>query len=180
MGSHGGATAEGQRELLASYGLTEEALSVEIRTEMTAEVIGTNSFGEPVWWDANALRADGVVTVSRIKPHTDYRGRFESGIVKMAVIGLGKRDGAAQHHRWGVKGLRDILPASAEVVLAKTKLLGGLGIVENARDETAILQFVDRDELLETDARLRGGAVHVEAGRVAHRDRRRVRGCGAL
>src|SRR5207248_4222249 len=115
MGSHGGATPEGQRELLAEYGVSEEKLGVPVKTDMTAVQIGVNSWGEPVWWDANALRAEAVVTVSRVKPHTDFRGRFESGILKMLVIGLGKRDGAAQHHRWGFRGLRDMLPETAKV-----------------------------------------------------------------
>jgi hypothetical protein len=154
MGSHGGASSEGQRELLAAYGITEKNLNVEVRTEMTAKQIGFNSFGDPVWWDDNALSADGVITISRIKPHTDYRGRYESGITKMTVIGLGKREGASQHHRWGVKGLREILPETAKVILQNTKFLGGLGILENSHDQTALLQWVDRDELLETEPKL--------------------------
>src|SRR6185369_6081173 len=136
MGSHGGATAEGQRELLAEYGVTERELGVEVRTDMETVRLGTNSWGEPVFWDRNAFEADGVVTVSRIKPHTDFRGRFESGILKMAVIGLGKRDGAAQHHRWGLRGLRDMMPETANVVLEKSRFLGGLAILENAREQT--------------------------------------------
>ncbi len=147
MGSHGGATSEGQRELLASYRITEAELGVPIKTDMDSRQIGVNSWGEPVWWDCNALAADGVVTVSRIKPHTDYRGNFESGITKMCVIGLGKREGAAQHHRWGWKGLKEMLPETAKVILEKTRLLGGLGIIENASEQTAHLQVVDRDDL---------------------------------
>lgn len=154
MGSHGGATPEGQRELLAEYRVTERDLGVEVRTEMDAEVIGTNSWDEPVYWDRNALRADGVVTISRIKPHTDFRGRFESGILKMAVIGLGKRDGASRHHRWGYRGLRDMMPETAKVILEKTKFLGGLAILENASEQTAKLQFVGRDELFDVEPRL--------------------------
>jgi hypothetical protein len=88
------------------------------------------------------------VTVSRVKPHTDFRGRYESGIVKMIVIGLGKRDGASQHHRWGVRGLRDVLPKTAKVVLEKTPFVAGLAVLENAAEQTARLQAVDRDELL--------------------------------
>ncbi len=149
MGSHGGATPEGQRELLASYRISEEYLGVPVLTDMDAEVIGTNSWGEPVWWDKNALSADGVVTVSRIKPHTDYRGPYESGITKMLVIGLGKREGASQHHRWGWKGLQQMLPESAKVILEKTNFLGGLAILENAKELRAHLQVVDRDELLQ-------------------------------
>jgi hypothetical protein len=151
MGSHGGATASGQRELLASYGVSEQALGVPVKTDMTAVRIGTNSWGEPVWWDKNALEADAVVTVSRVKPHTDFRGRFESGIAKMLVIGLGKRDGAAQHHRWGVRGLRDMLPETARVVVEKTPFVGGLAVLENAREQTARLQWVDRDELFDVE-----------------------------
>jgi hypothetical protein len=154
MGSHGGATAEGQRTLLAEYGVSEQALGVTVKTDMTAVQIGTNSWGEPVFWDKNALEADAVVTVSRIKPHTDFRGRFESGILKMLVIGLGKRDGAAQHHRWGFRGLRDMLPETGKVVLEKTPFAAGLAVLENANEQTARLQVVDRDEVLEVEPRL--------------------------
>ena len=151
MGSHGGATAEGQRELLASYHIDEKHLGVAVKTDMDSQQIGTNSWGEPVWWDRNALAADGVVTVSRIKPHTDYRGQYESGIVKMTVIGLGKREGASQHHRWGWKGLQQMMVESAKVILEKTKFLGGLAILENSNEETAELRVVDRDELLDVE-----------------------------
>jgi len=147
MGSHGGATPEGQRELLGEYGISEQEMGVELRTDMDTVRIGVNSWGEPVFWDRNAYQADAVVTISRIKPHTDFRGKFESGILKMAVIGLGKRDGAAQHHRWGFRGLRDMMPESGKVILEKTRFVGGLAILENADERTAKLQFVDRDEL---------------------------------
>jgi hypothetical protein len=151
MGSHGGATAEGQRQLLAEYGISEAALGVPVRTEMDTVQLGTNAWGEPVYWDRNAFGADAVVTVSRVKPHTDFRGRFESGVLKMLVIGLGKRDGAAQHHRWGVRGLREMMPETAKVILARTKFAAGLAVLENAREETARLQVVDRDELFEVE-----------------------------
>ncbi len=154
MGSHGGGTADGQRQLLAEYGVTEQALRVPVRTDMAAVPIGTNSWGEPVYWDRNAHDADAVVTVSRVKAHTDFRGRYESGIVKMLVIGLGKRDGAAQHHRWGVRGLRDMMVESARVILEKTRFAAGLAVVENAREETALLRVLDRDDLLEEEPRL--------------------------
>lgn len=154
MGSHGGATPAGQRELLAEYGITEAELGVEVRTEMDTVCLGTNSWGEPVYWDRHAAAADGVVLVARIKPHTDFRGRYESGLVKMAVIGLGKRDGAAQHHRWGYRGLRDMMPETMKVILEKTQLLGGLAILENAAEQTAKIQFVDRDEILEVEPTL--------------------------
>ena len=147
MGSHGGATREGQRELLASYHIDEEHLGVPVVSDMDAVSLGTNSWDQPVWWDKNALAADGVVTVSRVKPHTDFRGTFESGILKMLVIGLGKRHGADQVHSFGTKGLRDMLPESGKVILAKTKFLGGLAILENANEETATVEVVDRDDI---------------------------------
>lgn len=154
MGSHGGATPEGQRELLASYGVSEEKLRVPVLTDMTTVQIGTNSWGEPVWWDKNAFESDAVVTLPRVKLHTDFRNAYESGIVKMLVIGLGKRDGASQHHRWGVRGLRDMMPETVKVILEKTRYVGSLAILENAREETARLQAVDRDEVLAVEPKL--------------------------
>lgn len=151
MGSHGGATAAGQRELLASYDIDEAHVGVPVVTDMDAATIGTNSWGEPVWWDKNALAADAVVTVSRVKPHTDFRGKFESGIVKMLVIGLGKRHGADQVHSLGTRGLRDMIPESAKVVVAKTPFIGGLAVLENANEETAHVEVVDRDDLFDRE-----------------------------
>ncbi len=151
MGSHGGATSAGQRELLASYQIDEAHLGVPVVTDMDVAEIGTNSWDQPVWWDRNALAADGVVTVSRVKPHTDFRGKFESGILKMLVIGLGKRHGADQHHSWGTRGLRDMMLESAKVIVAKTPFIGGLAILENANEETAHLEVVDRDDLFDRE-----------------------------
>jgi hypothetical protein len=151
MGSHGGANPKGQRELLASYHIDEEHLGVPVVTDMDAERIGTNSWDQPVWWDKNALAADGVVTVSRIKPHTDFRGAFESGIVKMLVIGLGKRHGADQHHSFGTRGLRDMMVESVKVILQKAPVLGGLAILENANEETAHLEVIERDVILDRE-----------------------------
>lgn len=154
MGTHGGATPEGQRQLLAGYGITEEKLRLPVRTEMATVRIGTNSWGEPVYWDKNAYEADAVVTISRIKPHTDFRGAYESGIVKMLVIGLGKRDGASQHHRWGYRGLRDMIPESSKVVLEKTRFIAGLAVLENAHEETALLRVLESDHLMQEEPKL--------------------------
>jgi hypothetical protein len=154
MGSHGGATEAGQRQILADHGITEEAMGAPVRTDMNAVCIGANSAGQPVYWDKNAWEADAVVTVSRIKAHTDFEAAYESGIVKMLVIGLGKLDGAAQHHRWGVRGLREFMPLSARVILEKARFHAGLAVVENALEKTAIVQVVERDELMEVEPRL--------------------------
>ncbi|MCS7014644.1 MAG: lactate racemase domain-containing protein [Gemmatales bacterium] len=154
MGSHGGATPEGQRELLASYGITESGLGVPVRTDMEVVEIGRNSWGEPVYWDRHAYEADAVITLSRIKPHTDFRGRYESGVVKMLVIGLGKRRGAETHHKYGVRGLRDMIPESAKVVLARTRFALGLAILENARERTAHIVPLEPEEVLEREPAL--------------------------
>jgi hypothetical protein len=154
MGSHGGATAEGQRQLLADYGVSEQRLHVPVKTEMEVIELGRNSVGFPVYWDKNALAADAVVTISRIKPHTDFRGRFESGILKMLVIGLGKREGPSAVHQMGVHGLKEVMPESAKVILQKTKFACGLAILENAAEQTAKVQVVEREELFEIEPRL--------------------------
>jgi hypothetical protein len=154
MGSHGGGTADGQRELLAEYGISQTALGLPVKTDMTTVQLGLNSWGEPVFWDKNAFEADAVVTISRVKAHTDFRGRFESGIVKMLGIGLGKRDGAAQHHRWGLRGLAEMLVESVKVVVAKTNFVAGLAILENANEQTAIIRALDRENLFDEEPAL--------------------------
>ncbi len=154
MGRHGGATPEGQRELLGSYGITEQAMGVPVRTEMDVVQLGANSWGEPVYWDRNAIEADAVITLARIKPHTDFIGRFESGIVKMLANGLGKQKGAATHHQYGVRGLRDMISESAKVVVAKTRFALGLAILENANDQTALIKAVEPEELFDAEPRL--------------------------
>ena len=151
MGSHGEANAPGQREQLAKYKIDEEHLGVPVLTDMDAVNIGTNSWGQPVWWDKNALACDAVVTVSRVKPHTDFRGVFESGVVKMLVIGFGKRHGADQVHSFGTRGLRDMMPESCRVIVDKTPFVGGLAILENANEETAKVEVIDRDDLFDRE-----------------------------
>ena len=156
MGSHGGATKEGQRELLAGYGITPEAMGVEVRTDMETEVLGTNPVGLPIYFDRNALGADGIVLLNRVKPHTDFHAEFESGILKMMVIGLGKRDGATQVHKLGLRGMKEVLPAVGKFLLQNTKFALGLAILENvepqllnrARDLMGRLPFDQIDVLV--------------------------------
>jgi Lactate racemase N-terminal domain len=154
MGTHGGGTQEGQRNILADFGITAESMGCPVRTEMDVVEIGVNEFGAAVYWDKNAFEADAVVAVNRVKAHTDFRGPIESGIVKMIVIGLGKRESAAQVHRLGCTGMTAMVPASARVVLAKTNFALGLAILENARDETAVLKAVEPDEVFELEPTL--------------------------
>lgn len=142
MGSHAGATGEGQAEMLASYGITEDALGVPILSSMDVKVLGTTDAGVPVHIDANAWSMDGIVMLNRIKPHTDFHGSIESGLMKQIAVGLGKRHGAETIHRRGVTGLSVHMPAIARFVLGTGKIRCGLAIVENMRDETSILRFV--------------------------------------
>jgi Lactate racemase N-terminal domain len=154
MGSHGGATPEGQRELLAGYGVTPEAMGVEVRTEMDTVVLGTSPVGLPIYFDKNAHGADGIVVLNRVKPHTDFTSTFESGILKMLVIGLGKRDGATQVHKLGLRGMREVLPPVGKFLVENTKFALGLAILENAEDMPAEIVAVDPDTILDVEPRL--------------------------
>jgi len=132
MGSHGGATAEGQRQVLAEYGVTPEFVGAEIRSSMETVCLGETPQGFKVFIDRNAWEADAVLVMNRIKPHTDFSGKIESGQLKMMAIGMGKIDGAQECHRWLRKhGSETVIRAVAAKVLESGKILAGLGVVEN-------------------------------------------------
>lgn len=154
MGSHGKGTVEGQRALLAELGVTEEAIGCPIRSEMETVILGTNSFGLPIHFDRNAFDADGIVLLNRIKPHTSFTGRYESGLLKMLTIGLGKQEGAAQVHKLGLPGLRALLPEVGAFLLRKTPVALGIALLENAEERTAKVEAVEPEELLEVEPRL--------------------------
>src|SRR5215216_4751153 len=154
MGSHGGATAEGQVEILRSLGVTEESVGAEIRSSMEVVEIGQTEHGVPVYMDRIASRADGVVTVGRIKQHTDFRSDIESGLLKMASIGLGKHAQALALHAHGVKGIRDYMVEAGKAVFASGKVLFGVGIVENAYEETAMIEAIPPEGIVEREAQL--------------------------
>jgi hypothetical protein len=155
MGSHGGATAEGQREVLAGYGLTPETLGMPIVSCMDVEQIGEVD-GAPVYLSTTALEADHILLVNRVKPHTDFRGDVESGLAKICAIGLGKQRGAQTIHSYGTRGLAELMPRAARFIVDTTgRILGGLAILENAYDRTAGLAFVEPSEIgLEGERRL--------------------------
>src|SRR5918999_6473277 len=142
MGSHGGATAEGQVEILRSLGVTEESVGAEISSSMEVVEIGKTEGGVPVYMDRIASEADGIVVVGRIKQHTDFRSGVESGLSKMASIGLGKHAQALALHAHGVKGIRDYMVEAGKAVFASGKVLFGVGIVENAYEETAMIEAI--------------------------------------
>jgi hypothetical protein len=154
MGSHGGATAEGQVEILRSLGVTEESVGAEIRSSMEVVEIGETRSGVPVFMDRLASEADGVVVVGRIKQHTDFRSDVESGLFKMSSIGLGKHAQALALHAHGVKGIRDYMVEAGEKVFASGKVLFGVGIVENAYEETAIMEAIPPERVAEREAEL--------------------------
>lgn len=154
MGSHGGATAEGQREILASYGITEERMGCPVRASMDVVELANGGLELPLFMDRLAFESDGVILVNRIKPHTAFHGEFESGLVKMSVIGLGKERLASEIHRYGIHGLKVVMPQAGRRILATGKILLGVGIVENAYDETAIIEALTPAEILTREPEL--------------------------
>jgi hypothetical protein len=154
MGSHGGAIAEGQRALLAGYGITPDTMGVEVRTEMDTVVVGTSSVGLPIYFDRNAHEADGIVLANRVKPHTDFRASHESGVLKMLVIGLGKREGASQIHKLGLRGVREVLPSVGRYLVENTKFALGLGILENAEEKPAEIAAIEPEAIFDIEPKL--------------------------
>jgi len=152
MGSHGGATAEGQRETLTALGITEERLGCEIRSSIAVERIGTDGDDRPVYVGADALAVDAVVLVNRVKAHTDFQGRIESGLCKMAVVGLGKQRGAeAAHSAALATSFRAVLPERMSMLLETVPIAGGIALVENAQERLAELHGLAAGEILERE-----------------------------
>ena len=154
MGSHGNASAEGQRELLAGYGITETRMGVPILSSMEVVRLGTLDDGTPVYCDRFASEADGLVILNKIKPHTDFKGELESGLAKMMAIGLGNHKGASMFHMMGMDTFPERLPKVAEVFLNTLPILFGVGVVQNAYDELCNLEVVPPDRLMEREAAL--------------------------
>ena len=155
MGSHGGATAEGQVHLLAHYGVTEEGVGAPVHAAMETEHQGTTAEGVEVYLARTALEADGVLLLNRVKPHTDYKGPIESGLAKICAIGLGKLDGAREYHsRIFDIGLGEAIRSAAGLIIAGGKVIGGLAILENAHHDTADLLGVSTEGFFEQEAEI--------------------------
>lgn len=156
MGSHGGATAEGQVEILHSLGITEEYCEAPILSSMDVTRIGETHSGMPVHADQHILASDGVILLGRIKVHTDFKSSqwIESGLMKMAAIGIGKHKQALLLHAQGIHGIRDLMPEVGQVVLERVNVLFGMGIVENAFDQTAIIEAIPTDQIAVREAEL--------------------------
>ena len=147
MGSHGGATAEGQKEVLSHLGITAEAVGAEIRASMKVKEIGTIDGGPSLFQGAASAEADHTLLVNRIKPHTAFRGKIESGLAKMEVIGLGCQRGASIMHNLGIPAFQRFLALSARIYEENSNVVGGLAILENAYDETAQISGLSAYEI---------------------------------
>ena len=152
MGSHGGATAEGQREILTSYNITEETMGCPIRATMETVKIGfAEEIGEEVQIDRYAKEADGIIVVNRIKAHTGFKGHLESGLMKMMTIGLGKQAGAYVAHKAGDDNMPPRLDAIGREIIRKANILFGVGLMENAHEGTFKIPFLLPDEIPEQE-----------------------------
>jgi hypothetical protein len=148
MGSHGGGTAEGQRGILAGYGITEESMGCPIKASMETIIVCQTAEGFPVHFDRHASEADHVLVAGRVKPHTDFIGDVESGLMKMMLIGLGKHEGAKIYHRAILDfSFPQIVRSVAHKVMERCHILAGLAIIENGYDQTAQITAVAADEL---------------------------------
>lgn len=147
MGSHGGATAEGQREILAGYGIVEAYVGCPIISSMEVKKVGVNDEGIDVYIDKHAAEADGIILGCRVKPHTAFRGPYESGLMKMMAIGLGKQVGAQQCHEAGFKNMAKNVPMWGRCILKNAPVLFGVPTIENAFDETCKIYAVAAEDI---------------------------------
>ena len=155
MGSHGGATSEGQRSVLEHYGITETTVGAPVKATMDVVELGKTADGLPVFFDRYAAEADHVIPLNRIKAHTDFNGSIESGLMKMMVIGLGKQQGANLYHRAFFQyGFEHIITTVGGFILDSGKIAFGLGLIENAHEDTAKAVAMPAAQLLQTEREL--------------------------
>jgi hypothetical protein len=154
MGSHGGATAEGQRQVLSSYGITDDAVGAPIISSMDTVEIGRLADGTPVHLDSTALSASAIVPINRVKLHTSFQSEHGSGLMKMLVVGLGKQQNATTIHRRGVYGLRELIPQAARLIIEHASVPFGVAIVEDGYDQTAIIHLIEADRFQEEEKAL--------------------------
>lgn len=154
MGSHGGGSESGQKEVLESLGITEEALGAQVVTCTECRVIAHTRSGLPVYILDSALDMDWILAVNRVKTHTSFKGRVESGLIKEIVVGLGGPEGARHFHQFGSAELPGLLLESGEAVLDNLPILGGLAIVENAYEETAVIRAVESSSMIDQESEL--------------------------
>ena len=154
MGSHGGGTEHGQKDVLGSLGINEESIGARILTCADCRLLTHSPSGLPVYIVESAFMMDGIVVVNRVKTHTSFKGIVESGLAKMLVVGLGGPKGAQQFHGFGPAELPRLLVELAAVILENLPVLGGIGIVENAYEETAVIRSIEKDHLIAQEGEL--------------------------
>lgn len=152
MGSHGGATAEGQEQILLDYELGETG--APIHSSMEYVQIGTINNNIPVYFDRIASEADAIIVINRVKLHTNFKSDIESGILKMLTVGLGKQKGASTIHSHGIYGLKTLIPEMGKLILEKMPIAFGVALVENAYDETAVIEVIHPQNLIEKEKAL--------------------------
>lgn len=156
MGSHGGATAAGQTQILKDYGITEENMGCPIKSSMETVQVGLSGVRkQPVFVDKNASEADGIILFNRIKPHTSFRGRYESGLMKMMAIGLGKQHGAESIHHQSPAIMHELVEEYGRTIIENCPILGGIAIIENAYDETYLIRGLTAEEIITEEPKLR-------------------------
>lgn len=154
MGSHGGATQEGQREILSGYNITPERIGAPVICSTETVQIGKTADGMLVFIAEEARRADGIIVVNRIKSHTSFQAATESGLLKMLVVGLGKDRGARHIHQLGTRGLKQGIPQAARIIMDSVRVLLGIGIIENARGAIASITALEPEQIEEQEAQL--------------------------
>lgn len=156
MGSHGGATAEGQTQILRDYGITEEAMGCPVKSSMETVQAGLSGVRkQPVFVDKNASEADGILLFNRIKPHTSFRGPYESGLMKMMAIGLGKQKGAESIHHQSPAIMHELVEEYGRTILENCPVLGGIAVVENAYDDTYLIKGLTPQEIIDEEPKLK-------------------------
>ena len=156
MGSHGGATAEGQTQILKDYGITEEAMGCPVKSSMETVQIGLSGVRkQPVFIDKNASEADGILLFNRIKPHSSFRGPYESGLMKMMAIGLGKQKGAESIHHQSPAIMHELVEEYGRTILENCPVLGGIAVIENAYDDTYLIKGLTPQEIIDEEPKLK-------------------------
>lgn len=154
MGSHGGGTAEGQRKLIAAYNVTEESMGVPVFSSMEIVKIGELADGMPIYCDKHAYESDGIVVLNKVKPHTNFRGKHESGMAKMISVGLAKHKGASLFHMKGYATFSERIQKACDIFLKNAPVAFGVGIIQNAYDDICEIEVMEKELILEKDAEL--------------------------
>ncbi len=154
MGSHGGGTADGQVEMLRDLGISKESLNIPIISSMEVIKIGETRSHIPIYIDKNAMLADAIIIIARIKPHTDFSGEIESGLLKMLAIGLGKHQGATIIHNYGIESFSRIIPEVGLEVLKKAPIILGIALLENNFSKLSEIVAIDPENFLEAEKKL--------------------------